>query len=196
MLVGRAVPKEESGWTIIDESSSAQTLGSIYRAYASDVFRVATRLLGPGATSDDVDDVVQEVFITVGRAYGRYRGDGALFSYIYGITARVVLRYLRGRGRYKKMIRRFEAASSIEPAAASNPEKTVAQRQQVRLVWQAILRIKPHLRIVFLLVQVEGLTAPEVAQALGLSEETVRYRLRRARQQLHGQLEERQGGLR
>ena len=180
-------------WAVPAETRAVPTIDVLFREYADTVLRLVGRLLGPGASADDVDDVVQEVFITVDRVLHRYRGEGTLFSFIYGVTVRVVLRFLRSRRRYRRMIERFETASTGQPASYPNPEETTEQREQVHAVWRALLRLRADRRLVFLLFHVEGLTAHEIATTLKLTEETVRYRLRCARTELQGHLARQRG---
>lgn len=182
-------PRSMDRWTQAgDEAFDVPTLEDLYRAHATDVFRLVSRLLGPTATHADVDDLVQEVFMTVDRALSGFRGDGTPFSFVYGVTTRVVMRHLRSRRRYREMIDRFEAGPVARPAAPPDPAETAEQRELVHRVWGALLRIKADRRIVFVLANIEGRTAPEIAEMLDLSEEAVRSRLRRARTELEQRL--------
>ncbi len=174
------------GWTeAADEGGAAlPALEVLYQRHAPAVLRLVSRLLGPGATEADVDDMTQEVFITVDRARRGFRGEGTEFAFVYGVTTRVVMRQLRGRRRYRDMIARFEAGSEATTALRPNPEETAAQREQVRRVWGALLRIPSSRRVPLLLYRLEGLTAPEIAAALDLGEEAVRSRIRRGQSEL------------
>ncbi|MEQ9500767.1 MAG: RNA polymerase sigma factor [Deltaproteobacteria bacterium] len=163
-------------------------LEEIYRCHASVVFRLVSRLLGPGATEADVDDMVQEVFITIDRARHGYRQEGSHFAFVYGVTTRVVMRQLRGRRRYRAMLDRFESQRVESTTVPPDPEETAVQREQVRRLWSALMRIPPERRVPLLLYRVEGLSAREVADALGLGEEAVRSRIRRAQRELERQL--------
>lgn len=179
------------------QTSGALTLEALFRRHAQDVCRIVSRLLGPAASEADVDDLAQQVFIAIHKALPKFRGDSEVTTWIYGISTRVVLQHLRGRRRYRAMIDRFEAASSFGSAATpTSPEETAAQRQALRRVWGALLRIKPERRVVFVLYEIEGLSAPEIAQALQISEDAVRSRLKRARRELADRLPPRKEGLR
>lgn len=167
------------------------TLESIFRAHARDVWRIVGRLLGPAAPRADVDDLGQQVFLAVHRALPGYRGDSALSTWLYGICARVVLQHLRGRRRHRAMIERFESSAIIEPVPGV--EEAVAQREALARVWRALEQMAPDRRVVFVLTELEGLGAREVGEALGLEEEAVRSRLRRARSELAERLD-RAGG--
>ena len=159
----------------------------LFRLHAEDVCRIVARLMGPGTSEADVDDLAQQAFIAMHRALPRFRGESQVSTWMYGITTKVVLQHLRSRRRYQAMIDRFEAATQIS-TASPDVEETVAQRQALHRVYGALLRVKPERRAVFILFEIEGLSAREIGAALNLSEEAVRSRLRRARQDLERKL--------
>lgn len=155
----------------------------LFRRHVDDVWRIVSRLLGPGASEADVDDLTQQVFIAADKALPRFRGDSKITTWLYGIATRVVLHNLRGRRRYRQMIERFEAAQVDVPAPRSVDDR-FADREALRKVWSALLHVAPKKRVVFVLYEIEGMTAPEVAATLNISEASVRTRLRRARSEV------------
>jgi RNA polymerase sigma-70 factor (ECF subfamily) len=167
----------------VAETAPPYTTEELFRRHVGDVCRIVSRLLGPQASEADVDDVVQQVFIAADRALPRFRGDSKVTTWLYGISTRVVLHNLRGRRRYRAMIDRFEA-SIAEAPAPRDPEEALADRDAVRQVWGALLHVAPKKRVVFVLYEIEGMTAREIAEALEISEASVRTRLRRARGEL------------
>ena len=177
-------PSAAAEWNGVDRAEQdTPSLETAFRRHAGDVFRLVSRLLGPSAPKADVEDLTQQVFIAAHRGLPRFRGDSALSTWIYGITTRTVLQYLRTRHRYQQMIDRFETAVELTPNPAGLEEE-VAQRQALRQVWGALLRMKPEHRVVFVLFEVEGMSVKEVAAVVGAREEAIRSRLRRARADL------------
>jgi RNA polymerase sigma-70 factor (ECF subfamily) len=172
---------------VIDGVEVTLTVEDLFRRHVDDVCRIASRLLGPRATEADVDDIVQHVFLAIHRALPRFRGDSEVRTWIYGITARVVLQHLRTNKRYRAMIERFEAASMIAPSSARIDE-TVEQRQALERIYGALSKMKAEKRVVFVLSEIEGWSAPEIGAALELGEEAVRSRLRRAREELAAEI--------
>ena len=157
------------------------TTEALFRRHVGDVTRIVARLLGPGAGEDDVDDITQQVFIAADRSLHRFRGDAKVTTWLYGIASRTVLHNLRGRRRYRQMIERFEEHVA---RADADVHKRIEDREALSLVWGALLRVPPKRRVVFVLYEIEGMTSPEVAEILDVSEATVRTRLRRARGQV------------
>ena len=62
-----------------------------------------------------------------------------------------------------------------------DPEREASRRQAARLVEQALERLKPKKRIVFVYYELCGMSPDEIAQAVGSSVNTVRSRLHHAR---------------
>lgn len=159
------------------------TLEALFRAHAEDVHRIATRMLGPRASQSDVDDIVQKVFLAAHHALPRFRHESKTSTWIYGITTRVVLNDLRSRRRYYEMVERYQEHAPLE-AHAPDLEAQIADRAELERVWRCLVKIKPNKRVVFVLHELEGMTAAEIAEALRSSEGTIRSRLRHARQEL------------
>ena len=66
-------------------------------------------------------------------------------------------------------------------ATSEDPEREAARRQAARLVEQALERLKPKKRIVFVYYELCGMSPDEIAEAVGSSVNTVRSRLHHAR---------------
>lgn len=154
----------------------------VFREHASRVHRMVASLLGPGARDADIQDLTQEVFISVHRSLDRFRGESKVETWLYGIASKVVLMHLRSWRRHRRLVNALEA----EPIVAKGPniEQESAQRQEVLRVWRCLMKIAPEKRVVFVLFEVEGLSGKEIAETLGISEATVRTRLFHARREL------------
>jgi RNA polymerase sigma-70 factor, ECF subfamily len=87
----------------------------------------------------------------------------------------------------------FEIAQFPLNRRSDDAERTVAQRQILRLVEQAIETLPHAYRVVFVARAIEGLSSEETAQLLGLRSETVRTRLHRARCLVRKKLEDQIG---
>ncbi len=81
------------------------------------------------------------------------------------------------------------AGDEAGAAAARAPDEVAAERELSTLLDRAIASLEPGNREVLVLRDVEGLTAPEVAEVLGVSVETVKSRLHRARAEVRAKLE-------
>lgn len=154
------------------------TLASLYRAHAGFVWRVVQRLGVPEAAAEDV---VQEVFLVARRRLPDYEGRGAATSWLYGIARGVAANYRRGQARAE---RRLRVVADPRPVAAPSPEDAVGRADAVAQVERFLAGLDPDQREVFVLVDIEGLSGPEVAEALGINLNVAYSRLRLARRKL------------
>jgi RNA polymerase sigma-70 factor (ECF subfamily) len=143
-----------------------------------------TRLIGPVA---DREDVLQHVFLALHRALPRFRGESAFSTFLYRITVNVAYDHLRHRRRRAEAhdAAALDALIDGEPG----PEDRARRREELRLVFALLDRIKPKKRIAFVLVAVEGLTLGEAAALVGARADAVKQRVLHARRELVALLE-------
>jgi RNA polymerase sigma-70 factor (ECF subfamily) len=130
---------------------------------------------------DDADDAAQRVFcITAAKIDGVEPGSER--SFLFGVTRRVAADARRARRRRPEVA--DERAIQSHADDAPNPEERSAMNDARRVLGCALETMTDEARAAFLLVDVEGMTAPEAAEALRVPVGTVASRLRRARQEL------------
>ena len=154
-------------------------LGELYDRYAQDVWRATHRILGG---SGDAEDVVHTVFVKLPEIAASYDGRANARPWLIGIAAHVAWRQRRGAGRFFRMLDSF--ASTASSTVDLNPEREASAREDVVRFERALASLSPNKRIVFILVEIEGLTSEEVGRALVLPAATVRTRLHHARREL------------
>ena len=162
-------------------------LRALFDEHYDFVLRSALRL---GVASAAVDDVVQETFIVAGRKLGTFEGRSAVRTWLFGILMRVAHTERRGELR-----RQRRAAVAIE--AASTSEDPYARRDAADLLHRMLATLDDDRRAAFILADVEGMTAVEIAEGLGVNVNTIYARIRAARKQLaeaHRQLSEEGAG--
>jgi RNA polymerase sigma-70 factor, ECF subfamily len=101
-----------------------EALGDLYDRYARDAWRVARRIVG---TDADSEDVVHAVFIKLPEIASSYDGRASSWGWLCGVTVRLALRHRRGAGRFRRMLEAFAAALVRTPPA--DPER---QRADIR----------------------------------------------------------------
>lgn len=129
-----------------------------------------------GLSSADADDAVQDVFIVVHRRLPDFDGRTHLRSWLFGIARRVARGVQRADARRE---RRLQLVSAPEPA--TSPDEVLARQEAEQLVESFLETLPADQRDVFYLADVEGLTGPEIADALGTKLNTIYSRLRTAR---------------
>lgn len=156
-------------------------LAEIYRTHADFVQRSAGHL---GVPDHHLDDVVHDVFIIAHRKLPQFdQARGSLRSWLFGITKRVVLHHRRSAARHR---RRLTVVPS--PPRAPRPDEQLARRRVVDHIEVFLDRLPPPKRLVFILADIEGMPAVDVARSLEINVNTVYARLRSARREFSGYL--------
>lgn len=135
-----------------------------------------------GVPMEAVDDVVQEVFVVIHARLPSLQQVESLRSWVYSVTRRTVSTYRRAqRSRNASGAHYAEVADWLEPLPPTPLELTERAARQ-RLLLELLGELEPSKREVFSLAEIEGFTAPEIAEALDIPVNTVYSRLRAARQ--------------
>jgi RNA polymerase sigma-70 factor (ECF subfamily) len=149
-------------------------LAAIYDAQFDGVWRYLRRL---GVREADVEDVVHDVFVVAHRRIDSYDPSRPLRPWLLGIAFRVAAE--RRRADHREVI---DPEPGLELAdAAPWPDQVLEAREARRRVEAALDELGIAQRAVFVLHDLESLSAPEIAQALEVPLNTVYSRLRLAR---------------
>jgi RNA polymerase sigma-70 factor (ECF subfamily) len=151
-------------------------LEAVYREYHGFVGRMLHHL---GVRGASVDDAVQEVFVVVHRRLGSFDGRTSIKNWLYGITRRVAADH-RKQGQRRAWLRLVPA-----PEASGEHPPLHEHAAAADLVGQILDTLDEDKRLVFVMAELEGMTAPEIAEAIGVNLNTVYSRLRAARQRFH-----------
>jgi RNA polymerase sigma-70 factor (ECF subfamily) len=170
---------------ISDAAALPVDFDAVYRAHVDRVARWAARLGGPAV---DVEDVVQDVFMVVHRQLPGFRGDAALPTWLYRITANVV-RDRRRRDRWRRLVGGLipELGEQL-PAPGATPIETVEQREAIARVYRVLDGMNERYRNLFVLFEIERLSGDEIAELTGIRPSTLWVVLHRARAQFEKQL--------
>ena len=162
-------------------------LRALFDEHYDFVLRSALRL---GVATAAADDVVQETFIVAGRKLGTFEGRSSVRTWLFGILMRVAHTERRGELR-----RQRRAAVAIE--GSTTTEDPYARREAADVLHRLLATLDEDRRAAFILADVEGLTAVEIADGLGVNLNTIYARIRAARKQLaeaHRRLVEEEAG--
>jgi RNA polymerase sigma-70 factor (ECF subfamily) len=178
----RPTTTENGGLTRAAAAQSQVTFEAAYRACFAFVYRNAKRL---GVRDSSVDDVVQEVFLVVHRRLAEYDDRLSLRGWIYGILSHVVRSYRRTLRRRELPIveRDSESLCAAAPAGppALEPARLAEHHEAVRLLMRILDRLDDDKREVLVLSELEQMTVPEIAGALGANLNTIYSRLSAAK---------------
>jgi RNA polymerase sigma-70 factor (ECF subfamily) len=133
---------------------------------------------------DRIEDLAQEVFLRLIRAWPHFRGDAEVSTYVYRITLNVVRdEWARQRGPAANWVPLDDEGVS-QPLTAPSIEHEISRGQLLGLVRAALDEISHIERSAFLLFHQEERTYEEIARILDLPVNTVRTHLHRGRQKL------------
>ncbi len=178
---GRADKATSEGLSSPGASAHAPLCFSeIYEDHFDFVWRSARRL---GVEEACLDDVVQDVFVTVYRRLSDFEGRSQLRTWVFGILRHTV-RDLRRSQRRKPTC---ELQGEPQGGQASPLERAV-QSEATRILHEVLDGMNDEQREVFVLAELEQMSAPEIGAALEINVNTVYSRLRVARQEFESAL--------
>ncbi|MCK6550709.1 sigma-70 family RNA polymerase sigma factor [Myxococcota bacterium] len=152
----------------------APNLRAIYESELRYVWNTLRRL---GVAERHVPDVAQDVFLVVHAKLETYDTNRAIRPWLFGIAFRTASDHRR-RAHITREV--FDAAAEgIDHAP--NAEAQLVQRERRTLVHRALDELDLELRAVFVMIDIDGASAPEASEALAIPVNTVYSRLRRAR---------------
>jgi RNA polymerase sigma-70 factor (ECF subfamily) len=173
-------------------AGNAESFATLINQYDRHIYRLALNITG---NQEDAEDVLQDSFLKAYSNLSQFQGDSRFYTWLVRIAVNEALMKLRKR-------RRASWVSLDEPAEtddhslmpreiedwAENPERTYAETELRDIMSEAIEKLEPQFRTVFVLRDVEELSTEETAKMLGLSVPAVKSRLLRARLKLREQL--------
>lgn len=182
-VIEAAPPPAAKARGVRDDAAAdhAQRVEGAYRDHASQVWRTLARLGVPAA---DLDDAMQDVFTVVHRKLDSFEGRSSLRTWIYGIALRVA--------RKRRSRREPPASLDGEPIdRGTSPFDDLVALEGMELFDAIVSQMDEGKRLVFVLREVEQLSAPEISKITGVKLFTVYSRLRAAKRIFNDALAER-----
>jgi len=161
----------------------------LYRKYAAVMLAVCMRY-SPGR--DDAEDILQEGFIKVFSSIGKYRHEGSFEGWIRRIMINMAIDH------YQQNLRHAYHAAAEESAGphpdddlpGHDPDPPQASDIPKETLMHMIRELPDGYRMVFNLYAIEGLSHKDIAGSLGISENTSKTQLMKARRALRGKVNE------
>ena len=181
--------------TVSDETLMSRYAGgdekafeAVYRRHRAGLRRFFARQCGSEATAQEL---AQEVWFRVIRAVqdGNYSADGRFGPYLYRIARNHLIDWYRKTGSYREIeideTTETETESAmLERSGARNPEQELGDKQALKNVLSAIEDLPEEQRTALMMYLESDMSYEEIAEATGTNRETVKSRLRYARQTL------------
>ena len=163
---------------IVREDRAA--LEQLYRRHAPWLIpRLESRCGDP----DLADLALQDTFVSVWKSAKRYRGEGQVAAWLWGIAVRRLIDQLRKRRptpMSPQAMRHYDRAMTFEDTLVDNGAHGT--------IGMALRTLEPDLQTVLIATAIDGLSTREAARALGIPQGTVKTRLMRARRHLQEML--------
>ncbi len=168
---------------------NSHALSELYRRHSRRVESVARHVVGP---SDEVEDIVQDVFIELQRALHKFRGESRFTTWLHRVTVNVSLQHLRKKKRkgWSRWIGLDQIVGRHQPRSR-NLERQTEARETLRAIYEVLDTLTEKKRLVFTLYEMEGLSLEEISHVSGTSVNTVKSRLFHARREVFGEVKRR-----
>ncbi len=161
--------------------------------YGDMLYRYADRMCG---SVEQAEDVLQETFLTALEKIYQFRGEGKLRNWLFRIASNKCHQSFRNQSASKQVqLEEQESMMSIEPGSPLgdqpwylDPGESLLTEELHEFLEDAIRGIAPTNRSVLIMRDLEGLNTRETSEVLGITEETVKVRLHRARIHVRNQL--------
>lgn len=167
-------PREPDSPTLVVLPGARLELRTVFTEHYAFVWRTLAHFGVPRAA---LDDAAQEVFAVVHRRLADYDGRTELRRWLWGIARRCAATWQRGE---QRSLRRLEVVPP--PREPPAPDEALDQRRELELAEACLAKLDQAQRDVLVLTEIEGLSAPEIAEILGVKLNTVYSRLRVARE--------------
>jgi RNA polymerase sigma-70 factor (ECF subfamily) len=166
-------------------------LASLYDETVDVAWRMLSRL---GVPKPDLEDAVQDVFVIAQRRISTLRADAKATTWVGGIAVRVAHDYRRHGLRHP--VDPLEPHAPLLEDRRARPDEAASRAQQAQLFEQLLQKLEPNQRDVFVLSELEQWSGAEIAELVGVPQNTVYSRLRLARARINELVLELEGGPR
>ncbi len=172
---------------------------SIYKVFRPKIVRYLAHMIG----RRDAEDLTQEVFVKINHALKAFRGESQVSTWVYRIATNVALDKLRSPSFLQKGQKSLSEESmadgviQIMDKDAWTGEKTpsvetsMIRKEMNECIREVVEKLPENYRTVIILSELEGFKNDEIAEIIGVSLDTVKIRLHRARTRLKRELENR-----
>jgi RNA polymerase sigma-70 factor (ECF subfamily) len=162
------------------EAPAALDFESVYEAHFDFVWRSMGRL---GVEPSAVEDAAQDVFVIAHRRIAEFEGRSSVKTWLFAIALRVARDHRRAarRKRGQGLVPEAEADTADVLDPAPSPLESASRAEAARRLQAILDELDEDRRAVFILAELEEMSAPEIAEAVGANLNTVYTRLRLAR---------------
>jgi len=146
----------------------------LYQRFYGKLLGICMRYTG---SRPEAEDVLNRAFLKIFQNIGEYSEKGSLFGWMATITLRTAIDFVRSQVKMRSVFRLGEPPES-------GHDDGILEQLQAEDIYRLIQQLSPEQRAVFSMNVVEGYTHREIAEQLGINENTSKWRLAEAKKQL------------
>lgn len=170
------------------QEGNKQALAELVKKYEQTVFNFAFKIC---RNKERAEHTMQETFLSMVKNITQFSGKSKLSTWLYTVVSNHCLMLARSNKKYGYTSLDDDEALIDEKSVADwdvTPEKVTENNELKVMLDEAIQKLPPDYRVVFLLRDVEGLSTEETGKVTNLSVPAVKSRLHRARAFLRNEL--------
>lgn len=158
----------------------------LVNAYSKRVFNMAYQFSG---SYEEAEDLTQEIFFKLYNSLTKYDFSKNFSAWLLTMSKNYLIDQYR-RTKWEKMIRDDFDEFHLAAADTENPEYSVVQEENRKLIWQGFNLLSNDIRMAVILRDIQGKSYDEIAEIMELPLGTVKSRVNRGRLQLAKVLKE------
>ena len=162
------------------DASGYRTLAQRHKDYA---FTLAYRIVG---NREDAEEIAQDAFVQAFGALGTFNREAKFTTWFYRIVFNAAAGFKRKQRMYSEDI---ETSAEAQRIAAHTPSESLNIEEQRRFLHLALRQLLPDDATILTLFYLKEQTLEEIASIVGLSAETVKVKLHRARKRLADEMQ-------
>ena len=155
-----------------------ESFAALYKTTAGLVYNVALRIVN---NREDAQEVTQEVFLIIYHKLKSFRFESSFKTWVYRITANYAINFAKRESKNKTV----EYDDNLMTETNDNDiQSEIDQEHKKKMIEELLSAINPEQRACVILRNLEGLSYQQIAETLQIKVNTVRSRLKRAREKL------------
>jgi len=177
----------ERGLVAAARKGSMEAFTALAGLYQERIFRT---ILGFTRNPEDAGDLTQETFMAAFKSLNSFRQGARFYTWIYRIAVNSTLNFLKKKGREKNRteFKKDVDSLSLPGSPPNSPEGESLRNELGRRLDEAVSGLPLPFRSSFILVVHEGMSHADAAGVLGCSENTISWRMHKARKLLQQKL--------
>ena len=163
------------------QNGDLESFETVYRQSAGFVYSVAWRMVN---NKQDAEEVTQEVFLSVYHNLKSFTFKSSFKTWVYRVTVNCSINYIKKMNRERYRIKEYGKSLTHEGKTFSQPEVEELITNKESIISSLLRRLDPDQRACTVLRNIEGLSYRQISEVLKVNINTVRSRLKRAREKL------------